>query len=524
MPKVETFRKSSLHIEVCDTLRRRYNAGTLLRELSMCAHSIAPTLQNAQDILLAKALEQNPAWKAEDSARISRATSYALGEQVTAERFLVEHAKAVLQTAQASGMLKKLPAEPKDRSGAVMALFLIVAFVLGAATDRITSPGNFINLLSFSFWGLVAWNLCAYLLIGLFTLRLLNPQRFLLRKTLDAVLAGHIDLPWSKATTQNQYFAARAKLLTPILQKKASQILHLSAVAFTVGLIASIAVRGISTAFVVGWESTWFANDSGTVKALLDAAYGWIPTGLGLPALPDAATLENLRSDRLSYFDARPLAAPWLARMMIVLVGFIILPRLLLAGVSTLGLRHRKAHIRLTLDDPYFEALLSEAKEVSSLGELFFIVDKKSTRSETLKELTRRWGNTNAETVLLMDFDLAPFALPKIATQGRRTPVLLCFNATRTPEDELTGALLDTATTLQGENPDLLFGVLLEMHPFQARQAAYPERIEERISYWRHYATQKGFSLFVSDDNPGALVKNVRQWASETTRKIPTRL
>ena len=58
-----------------------------------------------------------------------------------------------------------------------------------------------------------------------------------------------------------------AQLLVPVYEKQAAYLMHLAALAFAFGLIAEIGFRGISTAFVVGWESTWFAQNPEAVKA-----------------------------------------------------------------------------------------------------------------------------------------------------------------------------------------------------------------------------------------------------------------
>lgn len=49
----------------------------------------------------------------------------------------------------------------------------------------------------------------------------------------------------------------------------AARAFHLAAAAFAAGLLASIAVRGIGTAYVVGWESTWFADNPNRVAGIL---------------------------------------------------------------------------------------------------------------------------------------------------------------------------------------------------------------------------------------------------------------
>ena len=122
-----------------------------------------------------------------------------------------------------------------------------------------------------------------------------------------------------------------AQLLVPVYENQAAYLMHLAALAFALGLIAEIAFRGISTAFVVGWESTWFAQNPEAVKTFIDWTYGLIPFG---GDLPDASTLEAMQSDRL-VFRMHPVnAAPWLIRMMVLLTVFVIIPRLFLALIS----------------------------------------------------------------------------------------------------------------------------------------------------------------------------------------------
>ena len=128
--------------------------------------SVRLTLQQAKLILLAKAIEEsNDAhikWASADAEAASLRAAHTVGESADAVKLLTERAKVVLRTASERGV--NTTVSTKARLPQFFSpLFVLLAFVLGALTDRIASPEHIVNLLSPPYWGVILWNLVVYI-------------------------------------------------------------------------------------------------------------------------------------------------------------------------------------------------------------------------------------------------------------------------------------------------------------------------------------------------------------------------
>lgn len=483
---------------------------------------VTVTYEQARTILRAKALEQAASGHAIQSAVISKATAHRLGESADEATYLTEHAKAVLQAAGQEDAASKTPSRRPSIRNAAGLLFL-AAFILGALTDKLASPEPFINLLSFPFWGVIAWNVLIYGILLLGALGLICPDRFPVRGTVSALLAGKLTRLLRRTSPDTALRVEMAQLLVPVYENQAAYLMHLAALAFALGLIAEIGFRGISTAFVVGWESTWFAQNPEAVKAFIDWTYGLIPFG---GTLPDAATLEAMQSDRLVFRMHQVNAAPWLIRMMVLLTVFVIIPRLFLALISFSAARFCRNRLRLTVSDPYFVSVLTEGKESAHLGPLVIIADKafKGSDKATLDKLSLLWGNPKP-IVEELDYDAPPFVVPDIFRDGENPFVLILSDALKTPEEELAGALFSTVNNTETTEKAFLCAVLLDTRRLRDRFDVYPGRLTERIDTWTRFAASFGLTVFVYEGDAVTLVRNMRQWASTRSpvvdRKTP---
>ena len=483
---------------------------------------ITVTYEQARTILRAKALEQAASGHVIQSAVISKATAHRLGESADEATYLTERAKAVLQATGQEDPASKTPSRRPSIRNAAGLLFL-AAFILGALTDKLASPEPFINLLSFPFWGVIAWNVLIYGVLLLGAVGLISPDRFPVRGTVSALLAGKLTRLLHRTSPNAALRAEMAQLLVPVYENQAAYLMHLAALAFALGLIAEIAFRGISTAFVVGWESTWFAQNPEAVKTFIDWTYGLIPFGGNLP---DASTLEAMQSDRL-VFRMHPVnAAPWLIRMMVLLTVFVIIPRLFLALISFSAARFCRNRLRLTVSDPYFVSVLTEGKESAHLGPLVIIADKafKGSDKATLDKLSLLWGNPKP-IVNELDYDAPPFVVPDIFRDGENPFVLILSDALKTPEEELAGALFSAINNPETEEKPFLCAVLLDTRRLRERFDVYPGRLTERIDTWTRFAASFGLTVFVYEGDAVTLVRNMRQWASTRSpvvdRKTP---
>lgn len=279
---------------------------------------------DARDVLFAEMLEKRAGgdgrWSAGNRDAATRDAKRLAGEGVCARDFLPLRARLV------AARLHEDPANAfgttsfRRASLALTVILGLAALMSGMLTDHLATEGARINLLSPPLLLLIVWNLAVYLLIILKPLmpsgtsrRPLSVREFLSRSLLKAAGSSAVSVE------------AGTALFLPQCRWLVARALHIAAILFAAGLLAGMAVRGIGTAYHVGWESTWLADNPEAVHTVLNTIYGHLPF---CPPVPDVSAVAALA------FDAQTAsavdAAPWLLRLMCLLALAIILPRLLL--------------------------------------------------------------------------------------------------------------------------------------------------------------------------------------------------
>ena len=484
--------------------------------------SVTVTLDAAKHILYAKALETAPSWDRAVSANVSKRTAHRLGESASAGTYLAERAKSLCEE-EAKEKSAFLLTEKKGSSFKLVAgLFFIFSFALGLLTEKLTATGNFINLLSFPFWGVIAWNLLIYLVLFLSMIGLLDKRLFPIRQMLTSLRKSHVPALFTRDPEKAQYQSELLKLLGNVFRRETAALLHLSAIAFALGLIASIGLRGLSTAFVVGWESTWFAENAAAVKTFIDFTFGLVPSMGPITPLPDLAALDAIRADRLPYLQTPVSAAPWLLRMMVLLAVLVIIPRFLLFLSSLTAAKFSRSHLKLDIGDAYYTEVLKSGKESANLGNLICLTDANSTNSIVgeLTHISELWGNA----ILLerkIDFDAPPFNVAIGQEVPENSLFLVTLDAIRIPEEEITGALFQGIQAAKEKRPDTLCAALLDVRRFAKRTADYPERVKERKDTWLRFTEQYGVKLFFlenAEKDASQIARDLREWASLQTK------
>lgn len=480
------------------------------------APAICVPLDKAKHILLAKAIEEHAQeqWTASDSSLLSMRVAHSLGENASPERYLTERAERLIEEADAKGVSVKV--STKTSLPTILGLLLVVfAFVCGALSDRLTGSDHFINLLSAPFWGIVLWNLLAYLIILLSAIGILGSERRLnlpLRGSLLSLVQKCSASPFAKGH-KAAFFESWGRFTAPLTRIRIARTLHLAAICFALGLIVSLLVRGLSTAYWVGWESTWLADRADIVKTILDSTYGLIPAIGGLPAMPDAVAVAGMRADMLPYAQNEVTAAPWLIRMILILAASVIIPRLVLALVNTWRLKVREKNSKLEISEPYFQELLAESAQNAALGSLKIIAPEKSSPDTQtfLQTILKSWGEPGDNALVTANLSDPEAPMPEIDVQGK-TLIVLALEGASTPEYDVHGAIIDSAVK-QAEVKQAAIVGLLNMTSFAARQKAYPDRIEQRINGWIKFASEHGLPLVsfnAQTSDPAETVKQLR--------------
>lgn len=391
-------------------------------------------------------------------------------------------AKAKLVLSRRSLKPSRMPALP---TGLFTGALVFAAYLLGVLTDRFTSEGAVVNLLSPALLFVLFWQIVLYVLLfvgavaGLLGFAPKWPGR-----RLFAELLARVRMP----AVKKQRLKERPlwlSLLAPSLRFDAARAFHLAAAALGAGLLTGLAFRGIGTAYTVGWTSTWLAGHEAWLTALFSATYGLVPLELfGIP-FPDAAAIAeiNLRVNA----QGSPDAAAWLLRLMGLVAIVVILPRLLLAFFA--GRRAKAARTRFVwIDEQDETAPVSTQRSVASFSEgatvLTTVPADESLRRRTAALLMlpdARWRTVDVWK------DDPESALASIDTEA----AVLLFDATATPEEEVHGHWIDAVGR---RHPDAI-ALLVDLSGLEAQFGAESERLTARKALWESFAAEHHAAL-----------------------------
>lgn len=391
-------------------------------------------------------------------------------------------ARAKLVLSRRSLKPSRVPTLP---TGLFTGALMLSAYFLGVMTDRFSSEGAVVNLLSPALLLILFWQIALYalLLVGTIAAPLGWKPKWPGRELFAALLSRLRILTVSKQTLRER--PLWLSLLTPALRSEAARAFHLAAASLGAGLLTGLAFRGIGTAYTVGWTSTWLAGHEAWLAALFSATYGLVPLELfGIP-FPDAAAIAemNLRVNA----QGSPDAAAWLLRLMGLVAIVVILPRLLLAFFA--GRRAKAARTRFVwIDEQDEPASVSTQRSVASFSEgatvLTTVPADDSLRRRTAALLMQPDARWRTVDVWKDDPESA------LATVDTETTVLL-FDATATPEEEVHGHWIDAVGRRQ---PDAVT-LLVDLSGLEAQFGAESERLTARKALWESFAAEHHAAL-----------------------------
>ena len=386
-------------------------------------------------------------------------------------------ARAKLVLSRRSLKPSRVPTLP---TGLFTGALMLCAYFLGVMTDRFSSEGAVVNLLSPALLLILVWQIALYalLLVGTIAAPLGWKPKWPGRELFAALLSRLRILTVSKQTLRER--PLWLSLLAPALRSEAARAFHLAAASLGAGLLTGLAFRGIGTAYTVGWTSTWLAGHEAWLAALFSATYGLVPLELfGIP-FPDAAAIAemNLRVNA----QGSPDAAAWLLRLMGLIAIVVILPRLLLAFFA--GRRAKAARTRFVwIDEQDEPAPVSTQRSVASFSEgatvLTTVPADDSLRRRTAALLMLPDARWRTVDVWKNEPESA------LATVDTETAVLL-FDATATPEEEVHGHWIDAVGSRQ---PDAVT-LLVDLSGLEAQFGAESERLTARKALWESFAAE----------------------------------
>ena len=251
--------------------------------------------------------------------------------------------------------------------------------VIGVLADSIGSSQR-INLLAPPLWAVLAWNAVVYLLLlghGLARLLMRRTRHGSVVRLMQRALRFGRGLPGAGNTFASTSASASAsasapasgsapalrtfaglwlRCSAPLSAARAATLLHAAAASLALGLIAGLYLRGLVLDYRAGGESTFVsaASAHAVLATLLAPA-----VALSGIALPDATAFEALRSVHGSAAPGASAAA-WIHLLALTLLGFVVLPRAVLALVEALRARWLARHVELPLGDAYFQRLTNQ--------------------------------------------------------------------------------------------------------------------------------------------------------------------
>lgn len=391
-------------------------------------------------------------------------------------------ARAKLVLSRRSLKPSRVPTLP---TGLFTGALMLCAYFLGVMTDRFSSEGAVVNLLSPALLLILFWQIALYalLLVGTIAAPLGWKPKWPGRELFAALLSRLRILTVSKQTLRER--PLWLSLLAPALRSEAARAFHLAAAALGAGLLTGLAFRGIGTAYTVGWTSTWLAGHEAWLAALFSATYGLVPLELfGIP-FPDAAAIAemNLRINA----QGSPDAAAWLLRLMGLVAIVVILPRLLLA----LWAGHRAKAARTSFvwaEEEEALAPVSSQTDATPAAEGATVLTAMPS-DEVLRRRTEALLLQPALHWRTVDVwkDEPEGVLQELATQD----AVLLFDGIATPEDEVHGRWID-AVAKRRHGPAT---VLLDLSGVEERFGADSERLTARKALWESFAAEHHAAL-----------------------------
>lgn len=366
----------------------------------------------------------------------------------------------------------------------------LVALILGFASHGAGLSRSF-DLLAGPFLLLIVWNAVVYAM--LFVRFFYAPKKTTGLHGIAIFLEKRIDGLFGDVS-HNKAREAFAQAIKTWLRTWTAPALvawfHAGSAFFTIGLLAAIYVRGIFTSYEAGWESTWL--DPQSVAYVLHALLGpasWIS---GIP-LPD--TLEGWQQLQRVTGQVGVSARPWIHLYAITLIGWIVLPRFLLAAASyARATRLRHAPPAWHAGDAYLRRILSLARQDGDLGIAILPFDFKQPASintgtyrDAIERLVREtWGQGGRARWLTC----CSYGEEEAVWEDAWSDALHCdgalllFDLGATPEEEVHGVLLEQVMKRLASGRG---GVLVALESSQFSAA----RFDSQWQLWCEFAAKR---------------------------------
>ena len=474
-----------------------------------------------REILLVKAIEEadRPGqilpWgdrerAARDALRSARVATDEINEPAARSRVLA--ALAARASALAGPLQQRYPVlgDLLARSGwprwAGLAL-LAAAFCSGYGLSAMNDARR-INILALPFLGLLAWNLAVYVWVAIggarrmasgthSATRLAGSAVRSIGRRLGPLVARTAQVDTLLADAVKRFVTDWTHFGAPVLAQQLRQWLHLAAAALAFGLVFGLYQRGIGHDFVAGWESLWF--DPSQVKWLIDTLFGPIAhwAGIPMPATVDEVARLQFRPDGTGGASARS----WIHLLALVLSLWVVLPRLLLAGIAGFKARRLQRVPELPGD---LVAYAGQALGAGGQGlplpvrVIPYAYAPAASAIALLGPELQEWFGRGARAELQPAIAYGDEAALGSRLQGGRDRCVLLMNLASTPELENHGSLLERARESARADSSAPCRLLLDETSYAERfggDAGPGGRLEQRRQLWREFAARHAIEV-----------------------------
>jgi len=457
--------------------------------------------------LLVRAIEttdaQRQLWSDEDRAWATRAAAEVVGAGASDDAFLARRAELALER-----LGTRSASIPRTLRLAVWRpwigwIAVLLALAAGLATDQIGASKR-VNLLALPLVGLLVWNLAAYAFVLTRALAVLagrapraGPLRAMLARLGQARLPSLSDRAPVLARAVSTFAGDWGAASLPLAAARVARIVHLGALAFAVGILTGMYLRGMVLEYRAGWESTFL--DGRAVGAILHTILGPASAITGI-ALPDAARLDAMRFG----VGAGEVAAPWLHLYAVTIALFVLVPRGVLAVIAGGVARRRSGRVVDPAADAYAQRLVRQLRGgTSTLRVVPYALELSgAARTNLLSLMARVYG---AKARVDLSDPIAWGAEEAIAPAVHSTEdagLWALFSLSATPERENHGALL-TALRTRRDRADGAPLAMVDESAFRQRFAETPGRLQERRATWQAlFDESRVQAVFVDLEHP----------------------
>jgi len=461
------------------------------------------TESEARNALLLRAFELAPAgvvrWTDDDRAWASRAAAEVEGASAAGERFVARRAQLALERLGTREAIARRAQRGTDWRPWLGWALPAIAIAAGLVTDAI-GPSRHVNVLAPPLLAVMAWNLVVYVSIAVRALlrRRGQPQRGAIARAIARASQRAIDpgrnrsahhagdasgVNRARRAVVTRFAGDWAKASAALTTTRVARVLHVSAIAFALGALAGLYVRGLVFEYRAGWESTFL--DANALHALLGFVLKPASVLTGI-ALPDVARLDAMRFPE----TGGERAAPWIHLYAVMVALVVVVPRALLALYDR-ALEHRLARsFALPASDRYFASLLREHSGEAAL--VLVLPCHFAPSPQATLSLRAVLGTVFGPTLKLVVAETTDYGDEEsvdaaLASASDSAVVIALFSSSATPEAETHGVFLARLLAMRPPGSELL--ALVDESAFAARfGGADPmslRRRDERRQAWK---------------------------------------